>query len=271
MWCLLLSISRTALHYTTSLMCILTPVRPLTPADLGPLGECPHESPLGLTDSQCTPLRSRRDKDTEEDKLVIAKLWTEFQAQALKNISTPDPSLAPTDGLYPPLPCGTTALPPMSTLSKDPVRPPAVQDKAQCLSSALKGDYVVYVTLTPLSSSNSHLTATQIEPTAPSLTCCQPYSYSALSYLFKCPHTAHKNTQHVVEIEMQRMVICHDLNRRLTEILEGAGTGAGTGAGGTGLLGMHGDAGMCSPTLLRLLCSPFLTSTLLCSALISAV
>jgi hypothetical protein len=70
---------------------------------------------------------------------------------------------------------------------------------------------------------------------------------------------------------MQRMVICHDLNRRLTEILEGAGTGAGTGVGGTGLLGMHGDAGMCSPTLLRLLCTLFLTSTLLCSALISAV
>jgi hypothetical protein len=67
------------------------------------------------------------------------------------------------------------------------------------------------------------------------------------------PHTAHKGTQqHVVEIEMQRMVICHDLGRRLTEILEGAG--AGGVAGGTGLLGMHGDAGMCHAPMMQLHC-----------------
>jgi hypothetical protein len=154
------STSLAALHYCTPLLRIFSlPIpspRPFNPAVLGPLGECPHESPLGLTDSQCTPLRSRRDKDTEEDKLVIAKLWTEFQAQALKNISTPDPALAPTDGLYPPLPCGTTALPPMSALSKDIIRPPVGQDKAQCLTSALKGDNDVNIALTDASDRRLH-------------------------------------------------------------------------------------------------------------------
>ena len=66
-----------------------------------------------------TPFRARRDKDKEDTKIAIAKLWSDFQSTAQKNVMTPDDALAPSDVLYPPLPCGTTAQPPMQMLTKE--------------------------------------------------------------------------------------------------------------------------------------------------------
>jgi hypothetical protein len=58
---------------------------------------------------------ARRERDDE--KSAVLALWSEFQALATSNIMATDPSLAPLEGFYPPLAGGTTALPPMHSLT----------------------------------------------------------------------------------------------------------------------------------------------------------
>jgi hypothetical protein len=60
-------------------------------------------------------LTARRERD--DDKSSVLALWSEFQALATRNILATDPSLAPLEGFYPPLAGGTTALPPMHSLT----------------------------------------------------------------------------------------------------------------------------------------------------------
>lgn len=97
------------LHPNTSLLNIL-----------GPLGEGTIESftKIPSTDSQSVPLRSRSRADRlndgssrEDNRQVIANLWTEFQALAVKNVTAQNCSLVPPDVLhsYPAIPKGTTS------------------------------------------------------------------------------------------------------------------------------------------------------------------
>lgn len=109
---------------------------------VGPLGEYSSDSTSSLSgESTSTPFRARKDKDKEDIKIAIAKLWTDFQSQAQKNVTTPNDVLAPADVLYPPLPCGTTSQPPMQMLTKEsewelthsPVRLYTAQERLQNL------------------------------------------------------------------------------------------------------------------------------------------
>jgi hydrocephalus-inducing protein len=60
---------------------------------------------------------STAQRERDDHKSSILALWSEFQALATSNIMTTDPSLAPLEGFYPPLAGGTTALPPMHSLT----------------------------------------------------------------------------------------------------------------------------------------------------------
>ena len=58
----------------------------------------------------------------EDDKINVTKLWSDFQLLAQNNLCLSDSDLiAPTENFYPPLPCGTTSLPPMQNLIQDPM------------------------------------------------------------------------------------------------------------------------------------------------------
>ena len=86
---------------------------------LGPLGEGVTESSMKIpsTDSQSVPLRSRTRVDRlidgssrEDNRQIIASLWTEFQALAVKNVTALNCSLVPPDVLhsYPAVPKGSS-------------------------------------------------------------------------------------------------------------------------------------------------------------------
>ena len=82
--------------------------------------------------------RAHNKDNKDDDKVSVTKLWADFHAFAQQNLTIPDVStLAPNESLYPPLPCGTTALPPMRNLIQDPQDAMAMTVSHRNISSAV--------------------------------------------------------------------------------------------------------------------------------------